>query len=84
MIKRMLKQVEQMVNGTELAEQYEGITIQGVSIDTRKLKRKLVCSDSRERFDGHAFVDKAVENGAVATLWMKDVANPPENLPVIL
>ena len=49
----------------------------------REKKRKLVCSDSRERFDGHAFVDKAVENGAVATLWMKDVANPPENLPVI-
>lgn len=40
MIKRMLKQVEQMVNGTELAEQYEGITIQGVSIDTRKLKKE--------------------------------------------
>ena len=28
-----------------------------------------------ERFDGHAFMNKAVENGAVATLWMKDAAN---------
>ncbi len=51
MIKRMLKQVEQMVNGTGLAEQYEGTIIQGVSIDTRKIeKRKLICSDSRGAF----------------------------------
>lgn len=39
MIKRMLKQVEQMVNGTGLAEQYEGTIIQGVSIDTRKIEK---------------------------------------------
>ncbi|QWH43126.1 UDP-N-acetylmuramoyl-tripeptide--D-alanyl-D-alanine ligase [Bacillus toyonensis] len=84
MINRTLKQVEQMINGTGLAEQYEGITIQGVSIDTRKIKKgNLYVPIQGERFDGHAFVDKAVENGAVATLWMKDVANPPENLPVI-
>ncbi|OTW75862.1 UDP-N-acetylmuramoyl-tripeptide--D-alanyl-D-alanine ligase [Bacillus thuringiensis serovar cameroun] len=84
MINRTLKQVEQMINGTGLAEQYEGITIQGVSIDTRKIEKgNLYVPIQGERFDGHAFVDKAVENGAVATLWMKDVANPPENLPVI-
>ena len=84
MINRTLKQVEQMTNGTGLAEQYEGITIQGVSIDTRKIEKgNLYVPIRGERFDGHAFVDKAVENGAVATLWMKDVANPPENLPVI-
>ncbi|HDR7850740.1 TPA: UDP-N-acetylmuramoyl-tripeptide--D-alanyl-D-alanine ligase [Bacillus toyonensis] len=84
MINRTLKQVEQMINGTVLAEQYEGITIQGVSIDTRKIEKgNLYVPIQGERFDGHAFVDKAVENGAVATLWMKDVANPPENLPVI-
>ena len=47
MINRTLKQVEQMTNGTGLAEQYEGITIQGVSIDTKNRKRKLICSDSR-------------------------------------
>lgn len=40
MINRTLKQVEQMINGTGLAEQYEGITIQGVSIDTRKSKKE--------------------------------------------
>ncbi|MBC2684117.1 UDP-N-acetylmuramoyl-tripeptide--D-alanyl-D-alanine ligase [Bacillus toyonensis] len=84
MINRTLKQVEQMINGTGLAEQYEGITIQGVSIDTRKIEKgNLYVPIQGEHFDGHAFVDKAVENGAVATLWMKDVANSPENLPVI-
>ena len=53
MIKRMLKQVEQMVNGTELAEQYEGITIQGVSIDTRKIEKETCMF----RFKGSASMD---------------------------
>ena len=84
MINRTLKQVEQMTNGTGLAEQYEGITIQGCLLIREKSKKgNLYVPIRGERFDGHAFVDKAVENGAVATLWMKDVANPPENLPVI-
>ena len=47
MINRTLKQVEQMINGTGLAEQYEGITIQGCLLIREKSKRKPICSDSR-------------------------------------
>lgn len=84
MIKRTLKQVEKMTNGTGLVEKYAETTIQGVSIDTRKIEKgNLYVPIQGDRFDGHSFVDKAVENGAVATLWKKDVQNPPTDIPVI-
>ncbi|MGH1052614.1 UDP-N-acetylmuramoyl-tripeptide--D-alanyl-D-alanine ligase [Bacillus cytotoxicus] len=84
MIKRTLKQIEKMVNGTGLAEKYFDMTAQGVSIDTRKMEKGNVYVPIQgERFDGHSFVEKAIENGAVATLWKRDVQNPPANMPVI-
>ncbi|MEY8350456.1 UDP-N-acetylmuramoyl-tripeptide--D-alanyl-D-alanine ligase [Bacillus cereus] len=84
MIKRTLKQVEKMINGTGLVERYAEITVQGVSIDTRKIEKgNLYVPIQGDRFDGHSFVDKAVEKGAVATLWKKDVQNPPTDIPVI-
>jgi len=83
-MKRTLKQVEQMVMGVGLAEKYVNETVQGVSIDTRKITTgNLYIPIQGDRFDGHSFVEKAIENGAVATLWKKNVQNPPVNIPVI-
>jgi len=83
-MKRTLKQVEQMVMGAGLAEKYVNETVQGVSIDTRKITTgNLYIPIQGDRFDGHSFVEKAIENGAVATLWKKNVKNPPVNIPVI-
>ncbi|MBJ8028832.1 UDP-N-acetylmuramoyl-tripeptide--D-alanyl-D-alanine ligase [Bacillus cereus group sp. N21] len=84
MMKRTLKQVEQMVMGAGLAGKYVNETVQGVSIDTRKITTgNLYIPIQGDRFDGHSFVEKAIENGAVATLWKKNVQNPPVNIPVI-
>ncbi|CAI8849620.1 MULTISPECIES: UDP-N-acetylmuramoyl-tripeptide--D-alanyl-D-alanine ligase [Bacillus] len=84
MMKRTLKQVEQMVMGAGLAEKYVNETVQGVSIDTRKITTgNLYIPIQGDRFDGHSFVEKAIENGAVATLWKKNMKNPPVNIPVI-
>ncbi|MDM5186699.1 UDP-N-acetylmuramoyl-tripeptide--D-alanyl-D-alanine ligase [Bacillus sp. DX4.1] len=84
MMKRTLKQVEQMAGGTGLVEAYVHAVVQGVSIDTRKIEQgNLYIPIQGDRFDGHSFVDKAIENGATATLWKKDVPNPPTHLPVI-
>ncbi len=77
MIKRTLKQIEKMVNGTGLAEKYFDMTAQGVSIDTRKMEKGNVYVPIQgERFDGHSFVEKAIESGAVATLWKKRCTKP--------
>ncbi|CAM4301890.1 UDP-N-acetylmuramoyl-tripeptide--D-alanyl-D-alanine ligase [Bacillus manliponensis] len=84
MIQRTLKQIEQMVGGTGLLEKWKDVVVKGVAIDTRTIEHgNLYTPIQGERFDGHSFARKAMENGAVATLWKKDVPNPPSELPVI-
>ena len=37
-----------------------------------------------EKVDGHQFVEQAIEQGAHASLWQKDVPNPPLHLPILV
>lgn len=58
--------------------------ITGVSIDTRKIQKgDLFIPFKGENVNGHQYVNKAFENGAAATLWLKEEPNPPSNVPVI-
>lgn len=64
---------------------YDETVIHGVCIDTRKLtKGNLFVPFKGERVDGHDFVEEALQNGAAAALWQKDVPNPPLHLPIII
>ncbi|WP_028401271.1 UDP-N-acetylmuramoyl-tripeptide--D-alanyl-D-alanine ligase [Ectobacillus panaciterrae] len=84
MIRRTLSEVQQMVNGTGLDEKWNDVCIHGVSIDSRKVERgNLYVPIQGERFDGHSFVSSALSNGAAATLWKRDMPNPPADMPVI-
>ncbi|MBM0065258.1 UDP-N-acetylmuramoyl-tripeptide--D-alanyl-D-alanine ligase [Alkalicoccobacillus gibsonii] len=48
-----------------------------VSIDTRSLQEgALYVPISGERFDGHQFIEKAIEEGAQASIWQKDMPVP--------
>lgn len=48
-----------------------------VSIDTRTLQQNaLYVPISGERFDGHQFIERAIEQGAKASIWQKDVPVP--------
>jgi UDP-N-acetylmuramoyl-tripeptide--D-alanyl-D-alanine ligase len=61
------------------------IKIEGVCIDSRKIEKgNLFFPFKGENVDGHKYVEGAIESGASASLWQKDVPNPPENLPVII
>ncbi|WP_154990946.1 UDP-N-acetylmuramoyl-tripeptide--D-alanyl-D-alanine ligase [Priestia megaterium] len=85
MIKRTLKQLAAMTPGSVFHSGNEATVIEGVSIDTRTIQQgNLYIPIKGERFNGHVFVDKAIENGAVATLWNKDEENPPTDISVIL
>ncbi|GAA3317542.1 hypothetical protein GCM10020331_016680 [Ectobacillus funiculus] len=58
-------------------QKWEDVRIQGVSIDSRKISGgNLYIPIQGERFDGHAFAQSALENGAAALLWQQDVQNP--------
>ncbi|SOC42093.1 UDP-N-acetylmuramoyl-tripeptide--D-alanyl-D-alanine ligase [Ureibacillus acetophenoni] len=58
--------------------------VTGVSIDTRTIKKgDLFIPFKGENVNGHQYVAKAFENGAAATLWMKNEPNPPSNVPIL-
>lgn len=85
MIKRNLKTVEKMILASDLKEKYKDITINGVSIDSRKIEKdQLFIPIIGENFNGHKFIDKAIENGAIASLWNKNEPLPNIEFPFIL
>lgn len=64
---------------------FEQIEISGVSIDSRKIdKGNLFVPFKGANSDGHKFVEAAIQDGAAAALWQKDVPNPPEGLPILM
>ncbi|MBO9131384.1 UDP-N-acetylmuramoyl-tripeptide--D-alanyl-D-alanine ligase [Bacillus sp. 165] len=84
MIQRTLREIEKMAGGSGMQPDVGAIGIKGVSIDTRTIQKgNLYVPLKGERFDGHDYAHKAIENGASALLWQKDVPNPPAGIPVI-
>ncbi|MDR4888267.1 UDP-N-acetylmuramoyl-tripeptide--D-alanyl-D-alanine ligase [Fredinandcohnia sp. QZ13] len=84
MIKKTLAQIEQMANGEKLDPQHKTVVIEGVSIDTRTISSgNLYIPIIGETFNGHQFVNAAIENGAAAVLWGSDQPDPPQQVPVI-
>ncbi|MFC0301508.1 UDP-N-acetylmuramoyl-tripeptide--D-alanyl-D-alanine ligase [Virgibacillus soli] len=57
------------------------IAIDCVTTDSREQKdNALFIPIEGDKFDGHDYIEQAMENGAVATLWQKDKVIP-DNLP---
>lgn len=85
MIKCSLKDIEQMVEGRGLKKEYEDIIIEGVSTDSRSIKKgQLFIPLIGEIFNGHLFLEDACNNGAIAALWSKDEPLPDIDLPLII
>ena len=85
MIKRNLKDIEKMAQGLELKKEYGEIFIEGVSTDSRQIKKgQLFIPLIGENFNGHKFIEKAIEKGASAALWCKDEPIPDFDFPFIL
>src|SRR5690606_645367 len=58
--------------------------VTGVSLDTRTLKEGDLFIPFRGGLaNGHQFVRQAMDKGAVASLWMKDEPDAPEDIPLI-
>ena len=58
--------------------------INKVSTDSRDCKDALFVALAGERFDGHDFIAKAIENGAVAVLCSKVANNLPNGISAVL
>lgn len=62
----------------------EDVQITGVSIDSRTVQKgDLFIPFRGEQVNGHRFVESAIEQGATASLWLKDEPNPPTDLPLL-
>ncbi|MEK5108634.1 UDP-N-acetylmuramoyl-tripeptide--D-alanyl-D-alanine ligase [Cytobacillus sp. FSL K6-0129] len=83
MIKRSLVEIQDMLNGSGLQEEYADIRVDGVSIDTRTLHKGNLFIPIMRIDDGHNYVNTAFDRGATATLWKKGHKHPPEGVPVI-
>lgn len=81
----MKKTVAQLAAWLNIENQAFGdVVVTGISIDTRTIEQgDLFIPFRGEAVNGHRFVEKAIESGAAAALWMKDEPNPPANVPLI-
>lgn len=69
MLNLTLKDIEIMTNGKLNYDKFSNIIINEVSIDTRTLEKdELYVPIIGENFDGHIFIEKALEKGAAAVL----------------
>ncbi|UOE55729.1 UDP-N-acetylmuramoyl-tripeptide--D-alanyl-D-alanine ligase [Cytobacillus oceanisediminis] len=85
MIKKTLQEIEQMIQIENDVSSFHNTSIQGVSIDSRKINHgNLFVPFKGENSDGHRFVEDAIEKGAAAAFWQKDVPNPPLHLPILI
>lgn len=76
-----LKQLAQWCGGTVL-EQYQSVTVTGIQHDSRNVRSgDLFVALAGERVDGHDYLDKARQAGAVAALVSRPVE---DDLPQIL
>lgn len=85
MIKRTVEQICEMITGAKFEQQFANKVVTGVSINTKEIQSgNLFVPLKGEKRDGHEFVHDAFKQGASATLWQKDVPNPPQDVPIIL
>lgn len=85
MIERTIREITEMISVENDVTQIADIHITGVCIDTRKIEKgNLFIPFKGENTDGHTFAAQAIEAGASAVLWQKDVPLPEVNFPVIV
>lgn len=85
MINRTLQQIQNMIEIQNNISSFQNISIQGISIDSRNIQPgNLFIPFKGEHSDGHQFVEDALQKGAAAALWQKEVPHPPVNLPILV
>ncbi|MBS9803736.1 UDP-N-acetylmuramoyl-tripeptide--D-alanyl-D-alanine ligase [Bacillus toyonensis] len=83
MIQIQLNKLEEVVNGEGLQESFHYIEMQGVCIDSKKIKKGNLFVPIIRVKDGHDYVKEAMDKGAAASLWKKSYGDPPKGIPII-
>ncbi|WP_281165850.1 UDP-N-acetylmuramoyl-tripeptide--D-alanyl-D-alanine ligase [Liquorilactobacillus sicerae] len=64
-------------------EDWKNVTVTSVSFDTRTLRPGALFVPLIGENDGHQFVEKAIANGAVATLWQSNHQKAAFSFPIL-
>lgn len=83
LIQRRLLEIEQMVIGEGLQTKYHSHLIAGVSINSKVISPGNLFIPIVRLKNGHDYVEEAIQQGAVASLWEKSQPNPPKGIPLI-
>lgn len=86
MIKRTIKQIAEMSGARWNGKETE-LMVTGVTTDSRQAAAgQLFVPLVGEQFDGHAYLEQAVQNGAVAALWKKgqEVPESMAHVPLLI
>ncbi|WP_100330086.1 UDP-N-acetylmuramoyl-tripeptide--D-alanyl-D-alanine ligase [Bacillus xiapuensis] len=85
MIRKTIEQLSNIIKVENDLTPFKDRVIEGVTIDSRKaVNGQLFVPFKGENTDGHFYVRQAIEQGAGAALWQKDVPNPPQDVPVLI
>ncbi|ETY75338.1 UDP-N-acetylmuramoyl-tripeptide--D-alanyl-D-alanine ligase [Lactiplantibacillus fabifermentans] len=84
-MKMQVTEIAKAVSAVNAEQAWPEVSVTGVSFDSRKLTAGDLFIPLVGENDGHAFIQSAIDHGAVATLWASDHADSaPKDLPVIL
>lgn len=83
-MKWMLTEMAAAIHGELVNAPAEPLEFTSVSTDTRTLKEGALFVPIVAERNGHDFIETAIENGAVASLWSDDLENAPKDLPLVV
>ncbi|ENQ3078170.1 UDP-N-acetylmuramoyl-tripeptide--D-alanyl-D-alanine ligase [Bacillus cereus] len=72
-----------MVIGEGLQKKYHNHLITGVSINSKVISPGNLFIPIVRLKNGHDYVEEAIQQGAIASLWEKSQPNPPKGIPLI-
>ena len=82
-MKMQLAEIAHAVGAINDFEQWSSVSVTSVAFDSRHLQPGGLFIPLTGEQDGHQFIQSAIDHGAVATLWARDLATAPANFPVI-
>lgn len=82
-MKMQLAEIAHAVGAINDFEEWRSVSVTSVAFDSRHLQPGGLFIPLTGEQDGHKFIQSAIDHGAVATLWARDLATAPADFPVI-
>lgn len=82
-MKMSLAEINRAVDSKSDVSKYQEIEVTSVAFDSRNLKPGALFVPLVDNNDGHDYINDAIKNGAVATLWQNNHEHLPLDFPVL-